>query len=172
MELTKEYVRSLFDYDPVTGNLLWKVQKSLSVKIGSAVGAIRGKGYRETTIDNRHSSVHRLVWIWHNGSIPKGQEIDHLNHERADNRIENLRCVSRQDNLRNASRYSTNKSGRTGVWFDKIGKRWIAHITIDGRFRYLGSFRKKNLAVKCREEAERDYGFHTNHGQSRNSTLL
>ena len=101
-------------------------------------------------------------------------EIDHINGDRADNRICNLRVVSKQQNARNVGLGKGNVSGHLGVSYSSRDKRWAAHIGVNGVRVYLGSFRDKDSAVAARLEAESRYGFHSNSGQrpSHNSMLL
>lgn len=101
----------------------------------------------------------------HNGPIPKGYQIDHLDHNRYNNRIENLRLVTNQENHRNMPIRKDNCSGYTGVrWVIDRGK-WSATICIDGKTKHLGLFRDKDDAIAARQEAEIKYGFHPNHGR-------
>lgn len=79
-----------------------------------------------------------------------GQLVDHINHNRADNRKKNLRLCSGSENDRNRKRYSNNTSGITGVFFDKKRGKWVANITYNGRKIYLGRFQTKEEAVLTR----------------------
>lgn len=105
----------------------------------------------------------------HNGQIPDGMEIDHINHIRTDNRIENLRLVSRLTNMKNKSMYANNSSGVTGVRWDSRFGEWISRITTNGKIIYLGSFDNINDAITARNVAEAKIGFHDNHGDLNDS---
>lgn len=109
--------------------------------------------------------VHRIVWIMHNGEIPFGMHIDHINHNRKDNRIQNLRLVTNGENHKNTKLYSRNSSGVCGVSFSKWHNKWWARINVDGKFINLGMFDDINSAIEAREKAEKFYGFHENHGR-------
>lgn len=111
----------------------------------------------------RHYRTHRIIWAMHYGKWPEG-EIDHINHERVDNRIENLRETSHKNNLRNQKKHSTNKSGTCGVCWDKENSKWLAFITVSGNKIRLGRFRDKSIAIEARKSAEITYKFHENHG--------
>lgn len=105
----------------------------------------------------------------HYGDWPKN-EIDHINKDKQDNRINNLRDVTTAENQRNRKLMVTNKSGACGV--HKLNKRysalvWSAVIMVDKKQIYLGSFRTKEQAIKARKAAERKHGFHPNHGKKR-----
>ncbi len=102
---------------------------------------------------------HRLIYAWHNGEIGKGLVIDHKNGDKKDNRIENLRAVSRSQNNQNRKKQSNNKSGTIGVHFSKRSNKWHARIKINGKLKYLGYHTDKNEAIKARKAAEIKYNF-------------
>lgn len=133
--------------------------------VGDEIGFIdKSSGYVMVTIMNASIRVHRLVWEIHNGPIPDGMEVDHINHIRHDNRIENLRVVTKQVNGRNQSKKANNKSGHTGVSFVKSRGSWNARITGNGKRINLGNFKSKADAIAARLEAEKQYKYHDNHG--------
>lgn len=101
----------------------------------------------------------------HNGTIPDGYQVDHINGIRSDNRIENLRIVKNSENSKNQKRKSTNKSGMTGVSWDTQTQRWRAHITVNGKMISLGRYIHKLDALTARKNAEIKYNFHENHGR-------
>lgn len=133
-------------------------------EVGSKRVKCGGGHYLEVCINNHRALAHRVCWILHYGSIPDGLEIDHIDHNGLNNRIDNLRAVTRTENKRNCPIRSTNKSGFTGVRFDKVNSRWISEITVNGKAIYLGSFTQKEEAIKKRKEAEIKFNFHVNHG--------
>ena len=132
-------------------------------KAGKPVGTIGGTGYIRVPIAGKLYLAHHLVWLWFHGKFPADQ-IDHINHNRQDNRISNLRDVSQQENGRNTSRSSKNRSGKTGVWLDKRTGKWCAEIFFNGNKHLLGSFINFNEACLRREQAKKEFGFHENHG--------
>lgn len=109
-------------------------------------------------------AVHRLVWLFENGYWPK-QMIDHINGDPTDNRIENLRYTDVKRNSRNQSMYRTNKSGYTGVYYDKKAGKWCACIGVDRKSVHLGLFTDKEAAIEARKLAEKQYGFDEDHGK-------
>jgi hypothetical protein len=123
-------------------------------------------GHLTGRINDQLFYAHRVVWAMHYSEWPK-DEIDHINGNGSDNRIENLRDVPHAMNLRNQSRQTNNTTGVTGVNFFKRDKKWVASITVDGRSRHLGYFFNKDEAKQARLNAERLYGFHPNHGRQR-----
>lgn len=122
---------------------------------GYKFGAIFGKTYR----------AHRVIWALTFGDWPNGQ-IDHINGNRSDNRIENLRVVSNAENQRNSKIRSTNTSGAAGVSWNKQRAKWQARITVDCKRMHLGYFDSLDEAKTARIKAELRYGFHANHAKA------
>lgn len=132
---------------------------------GAEVGTRLTLGYLVGKTKHVTYYVHRIIWEMHNGPIPQGLLVDHINHIRDDNRIENLRLVTRRDNAKNAKLYANNSSGVTGVrWDSQLGK-WYAYIQTETGLLSLGLFGHKENAIKARKEAEVKFGFHENHGK-------
>lgn len=152
-------LRAVLDYDPETGALTRR-------STGKPVGTVNGRGYVVVGFQGRKLLAHRLAWIITHGTWPKDQ-IDHVNGIRSDNRLANLRDVSASENSRNQSLRRDNTSGRIGVSFDKRSGKWYAYIRIDGRTVNLGRYDAQEDAVAARAAAEREYGFHANHGRRR-----
>ena len=162
-----ELLRQLLDYDPETGLLTWRPRTSRhwnSRYAGNVAGGRHRCGYTAIGIHGITYLAHRLVWAIHYGEEPKG-EIDHINGINADNRIANLRDVVHIDNLRNAKRSSANKSGVTGVFWNKGSRRWRSSIRRDGVNIDLGCYDTLNEAGAARRGAEKALGFHKNHGK-------
>lgn len=109
--LTQERVRELFEYRE-DGCLIRRVAKS-NTKVGDVAGNLRGDGYLQVTIDRQGYLLHRTVFLYHHGYLPEN-DLDHIDQDRTNNRIENLREVSRACNLRNTSNRCTNTSGVKG----------------------------------------------------------
>ena len=120
-------------------------------------------GYKSGSIFCYTLYAHRVIWAIHYGEWPSDQ-IDHINHDRADNRLVNLRTVSKMENSRNMSKPSNNTSGCVGIWLIHNG-RWRAGIEADGERIHVGYFGTKSEAIKARKKAEVKYGFHKNHGR-------
>ena len=134
--LTKEAVRRLFHYDSATGNLIWKVRTSRRVKVGDIAGGPHSQGYVTLSANGSRQLAHRVVWLWWYGVAPDG-DIDHINRVRNDNRIENLRCVSRSENLLNSEHKQI--TGHPGVVKVPSG-RFAAGIHVNRRRTYIGTF--------------------------------
>ena len=108
--------------------------------------------------------AHRLAWLIVYGSFPPDQ-IDHINGVKHDNRIMNLRAVTHAENSRNRPLYIGNKSGHTGIFYNKRMKKWVAQIGGTDKRVNLGSFENKEDAIEARRIAEINYNYHPNHGR-------
>lgn len=174
LEISQKALKSIL-YNPETGIISW-MPKDLSEKdsarwnsryANKPAGTLTDKGYIRVFIKNNgkayHIMAHQIAWFISNGSIPLG-EIDHINQNRADNRIINLRDVSRKINHRNKKRSRNNLSGITGVYWNKHRNKWYAQYFEDGKRHHVGSFNNKKDAeieiIKARELA----GFTKRHG--------
>lgn len=155
-ELTAEYLRSILNYDQESGVFTWKVSTSNRVKVGDAAGFQGGNGYLLIMVQGRRYKVHRLAWLYMSGEWPK-LDIDHINRDRTDNRIENLRDVSRKQNLQNASKRSDNTSGHPGVSWHKASGKWQAKIEHNYKGIHLGLFTDIEEANAARKAGELKY---------------
>lgn len=177
-DLTFESVALLLQYNPETGKLFWKprpvdmFKSERDAKIWNtrysgkeAFTCDDGHGYRQGNIHNRKYQAHRVIWLLHTGAWP-AEQIDHVSGDRADNRIENLRPVSHAENGKNKRKPSSNTSGVVGVFWHKVHRKWLAKIMVNGRHKHLGLFGCFNDAVAARKAAEREMGFHPNHGKA------
>jgi hypothetical protein len=160
VEIPTDDLRATFRYED--GRLYWRVCSG-RVHAGQQAGPtnksiqirFRGKSFL----------IHRLVWELFNGPIPEGLDIDHIDHDRQNNRIENLRAVTHAENQRNLSLPKHNRSGHIGVsWALREGK-WRAIIVMNGKTIALGMFDRKEDAIAAREAAHKRYGYHENHGK-------
>lgn len=176
--LTFEEASKLLHADFGTGKLFWlprplsmfKTKKSFATWNARYAGkeaftAVEKHGYLHGAVHNHKQKAHRVMWLLHTGEWPIGQ-IDHINGDRSDNRIENLRQVSPAENARNMRRPSDNKSGAIGVCWHKSAGKWHAQIKSGGCNRHLGLFENFEAAVAARKAAEAEYGFHKNHGRA------
>lgn len=149
----------IFTYS--AGKLQWKVKKK-GRRIGDVAGCLKKNGYVHVMADGVQVYAHRVVWCMFNGAIPDGMDIDHLNGLRSDNRIENLRVVSRQENQLNKKKLKSNTSGVTGVSYSKRDKLWIVQFV----GKHVGSFKSFIEACEARIVAEVSSGLCTErHGK-------
>lgn len=141
MERFKEY----FDYNPETGVLKW-IKKKKSANVGDVVDTI-DDGYLVVQFDKIKYRVNRLVWFLHYGVWPEGV-IDHINRNKEDNRIENLRDTTIRGNTQNRENF---KFGCT-----KVGKKWRARVHKEGKELHLGYFTTEEEAMQSYRESYHD----------------
>jgi hypothetical protein len=153
-------VRAAFTYD--NGVLRWQIEPARCVAVGSVAGGKGKGGYIKIKWKGKMYQAHRLIFAYHHSWLP--DEVDHINGDRADNRIENLRGATKNLNQHNAQRRSDNKSGVKGVhWCERDG-RWVALIRRDNKIVFRGYFHNlptAKLAVqKAREQAHGSFARH------------
>lgn len=138
----------LFEYRD--GCLYWRVQLSNRGPVGSRAGWFHvGTGYRYLGFLNKKFKEHRIVWELHHGPIPNGLEIDHINGDKTDNRIENLRlCTRTQNNFNTRRRRNTTQPYR-GVRLRCDGKKYVARINFHGVEYHLGSYDTEEQAIEA-----------------------
>lgn len=160
-----EECRYRFSYDKTKGILLWKnpVPGWISLK-GKEAGWVSHSGYRKVNFRGKACYCHRIIWLLIYGRWPIS--IDHIDHNPLNNVLKNLREVRGQkEQAKNFSRRYDNKSGVTGVFYDKNRSKWMAYIKVNYKRIHLGRFTSKEDAIEARKKAEAAYGFHTNHGR-------
>lgn len=163
-----DHLRSVVSYSEDTGEFTRIKTIGRNAIAGSIAGYIKinkktGKAYRQIKIARIKVMAHRLAWFYVHGVWPDGQ-IDHEDGDGLNNRISNLRVVTQQVNSRNARLGKRNTSGRVGVYWHNINKKWIAQIVISGKLLVLGRFDNFDQACSARTSAEIEHGFHKNHG--------
>lgn len=150
--LTAALLRKQFSYDPLTG---------VFIRIGESApsGRIATKGYRQIWMKPSRYMAHRLAWLYVYGEWPT-DFIDHINQIKDDNRIENLRVVTRKQNRENITKFGHNTSGHRGVSVKARNGTFQADIRHHGRTIYLGNFDNIDDAITARLRAERDIFTH------------
>jgi len=144
MSITTESLRELFDY--CDGNLIWRVDKYRSKK-GTVAGSKKTRGYVQVKLNQKLYLLHRLIWLWHGKELP--EQLDHIDRNPQNNKIENLRAATASTN-----QWNTNKSDG-GVTFHKASQKWRARIKMYNQEIYLGVFNDFEEAKKVRDEAAR-----------------
>lgn len=176
-----ELLRQLLRYEPETGKLFWLVRPA-SMFVGGpypsgrratswnnrlagreAFTGIGSHGYREGSIYNKKYLAHRIVWALHYGAHPP-RHIDHVNGDKHDNRISNLRDVDVSLNQRNARGKSNNTSGATGVNWRPDKDKWRARLMANYKETTIGHFETFEEAVAARAAAASGLGFTERHG--------
>lgn len=172
-----DLVRKLLRYDENTGKLFWLVRDESSIPLQlarnswntkyagkEAFTAITTTGYYYGNIEAQKYPTHRVAWCLYYGKWPE-HCIDHINGDKLDNRIVNLRDVPQVTNNRNSRRPSHNKSGVVGVFYDKANRQWQAQISLNNHTHFIGRFDDLADAAAARKAAEAKHGFHANHGR-------
>lgn len=153
--ITADELRSILHYDPLTG--VFTHRKSAGGRLaGSVAGSVDVDGYIKIGVLKHRYRAHRLAWLYTNGTWPKNQ-IDHINRNRSDNRICNLRDVTHQQNVQNAGNFCNNTSGRKGVYWNKRDSCWSARFLLGDKYLSLGCFKTFDEAVAARAAAEALY---------------
>lgn len=161
-DLDQPTLTSLLDYDPSTGLFKWKKRRR-GVSISRTLGTDNGFGYLRITVLGVSRYAHRLAWLYVYGEMP-AYEIDHINGNRSDNRICNLRSVTPSQNKQNFCRAQSNsKSGHLGVSWHKKARKWQAHISVDKKHIYLGLYDDIASAYSSALEAKATYHPFSNH---------
>lgn len=151
---------ALFTYQPDTGRLLWKESRpGRGCIAGREAGSVGKHGYLTVMVDGKRYYAHRIVWELANGPIPPDKFIDHIDGDKVNNRLANLRLVTLSENQRNAKFPRNNTTGVMGVRPKKKG----FEVTCAGQ--YVGFFGDFFEACCARKSAERCMGFHPNHGR-------
>ena len=174
---TPETLRKLLSYDPDTGLLTWKrrpIEMFATDRAGKmwntrfcgkpAFTADHNAGYRQGRIFKKAYLAHRVAYAIHHGAWPANQ-IDHINGDRSDNHISNLRDVTNAENSRNAAIPTSNTSGHMGITRYSGAGKWRAQVCYHGKNRHIGYFTDIEDAIAARAAAEVKYGYHPNHGR-------
>ena len=151
--IDKKLLNELFRYE--NGKLIWNVQSNNRVKIGQNAGSKKCGRYERVGINGKLYSTHRLIFLFHHGFLPK--VIDHIDGNTRNNKIENLREATANQNLANSKINKNNKSGVKGVSFVKTSKKWLAKIVVNKKYIYLGTYDDLNEAKKVVNKARKIY---------------
>lgn len=156
MKPTQAKVQRLFDYDEKTGKLKRKVSVSSNARYGDYVGWLNSDGYLNVRIDRRMYKVHQIIWLYVHGSWPVGV-IDHINQNKTDSRISNLRDTTIQINNINRVTRKDNKTGIPGVTWRARDSVFYAACKRDGKQNYLGSFKTIDDAAAAVAKFKKSY---------------
>lgn len=167
--ITFEEAKELFTYDRETGIIKWRKRTNKRQRGDRVAGCTRsnGNGYTQIGINGKQYGAHRIAMLLSFGFCGDELEVDHLNHIRDDNRLANLRFVTRLENNRNKSRHSNNTTGITGVHYRKDKRKYVAQIKVNGVIINLGSFVTLEEATEVRGAAEIKYKFNVGHGATK-----
>lgn len=154
-----ERLHELFTYEPDSGALRWRVDRGQRARKGTIAGSVSRQGYRVVGFDGLRSVfAHRIAWAMQTGAWPS-QEIDHIDGDRTNNALANLRMVTTAQNHQNmrAAR-ADNKIGLLGVSPCRGGYR--AQIQVAGKKRWLGEFKTAEQASAAYVSAKRELHSH------------
>lgn len=146
-----EFLKKYLDYNPDTGIFRWKIRTNYKVPVGSVAGSLNQTGYRQIFFRKKLTLASHLAWLYTYGAWPK-KLLDHVNGNRDDNRINNLREATRSQNKANSKLAKNNTSGFKGVYRSKNNKSWIAMIGFNRNLIYLGTFDTIEEAVQIRQK--------------------
>lgn len=150
---SQERLKFLFKYRD-DGNLIWKNPLSNRCEAGDIVGYLEKDGYRRVWIDGEKHYFHRLIYQFHNGELSSGFVVDHIDNNKSNNRIENLRVSTPKGNSQKRKQQSNNTSGLSWVSWNKNAKKWQADYTDEnGKSKNLGYFTNKYHAYHIAAEA-------------------
>lgn len=162
-DITQAQLKKLFDYN-ASGTFVRKLNGKIVPKILS-----KGQRYLRVSIEGKPRALHRVIFCWHHGYFP--DVIDHINNDRLDNRIENLRAASQAENCLNSKHRvfssSPYKNIRKQSYQTKSGvvEKWIVQLSINGERKYFGSYDDIEIANLIAIEARDKYhGAFVNHG--------
>lgn len=163
LTINQQILKDILHYNQDTGIFTRKLRTSPRSDAGEIAGTITSWGYIQISVNNHLYRAHRLAFMYMTGEFPV--EVDHINHNAADNRWSNLRPATSLINSRNMSRRHDNKSGCSGVTWSNSHKKWKVKITVNYEPIHLGVFNSLFDAVAARKSAENNFGFHPNHGE-------
>lgn len=153
-KLTQARLKELLDYDPLSGLFTRRVRTSNSIKIGDIAGCDDGKGYIRINVDGKLYKAHRLAFLWMMGHWPEN-DVDHRNEVKSDNRWDNIRTATRQQNNANKGKQSNNTSGYKGVTWNKATGKWQAAVTFNRKRYHLGFYDDPAYAAAVHAGASR-----------------
>jgi hypothetical protein len=153
--MTQNELKSVLNYDKETGNFYWKVSKGRA-KIGEIAGKDDLNGYKMIGINYKYYLAHRLAWLYEYGEFPENN-LDHINCNKLDNRIVNLREASKSQNSWNKTLFKNNTSGIKGVYWEAKRKLWRVTLGYFSKRIFLGRFKDKEMAELVAIEAMQKY---------------
>lgn len=162
---SQDYLRQCFDYDPHSGDLVWRQRPLEHFKLrrvalawntqnaGRLINCRDRFGYRVCSVDKKIRRAHRLIWMLVHNVEP--DEVDHINGDPADNRLLNLRSCTHRENLSNTKRRSDNVSGVKGAYWHSANAKWVVNVL----GKYVGGYSSLDDAKEAyRAAAEEVFG--------------
>ena len=151
--MQQAYLLDVFDY----------ADGKLFKRDGQSVGSVNGNGYEVIWVEGKKMQVHRAVFLMHHGYLP--DSVDHIDGNKLNNRVENLRDATLSQNQHNSKLRKDNKSGIKGVHWYKQTQKWKVELKVNGKTKHIGCFKELGDAKNAIEEARKQYhGEFANHG--------
>ena len=147
--ITQQEALNLFEYQD--GALFYRQRPSQNTLANDRTGYVDNNGYRKLSIKNKRYQEHRIIFLMHHGYLP--DTIDHIDGNPANNRIENLREATQQQNCYNSATHGRNTSGHRGVSWSKVWGKWQAYVNVNKKRKFLGYFEDLELAGLVTAEA-------------------
>lgn len=152
-EVSLDEIGRLLHYSPESGALTWRLSRG-GVAAGTTAGTLNSNGYVTVCVATKLFRAHRVAWALANGSWPVG-DIDHIDGDRTNNRLLNLRQASRGANMQNQRKARSNsKIGMLGVSRNRA--RWMSRIKVDGITHHIGTFDTPALAHEAYVQRKRE----------------
>lgn len=156
----KTQCKEKLSYNRKTGLFTWLANGTRGVKKGDVAGYKMQDGYVRLSVGGKTMLAHRVAWMFVHGDFPVGH-LDHINRDKADNRISNLRDATSQQNAQNRNKSIRNTSGYKGVVWHKRDKRWQTSITVEGTRLHLGLHDTAEKAYAAYVKASKKYQTHS-----------
>lgn len=157
--LTKEYLNQIFEYRD--GNLYWNINHK-NAKKGSEAKAKTSHGYKVVVINGKQHKVHRIIWAMNYDNLPKF--LDHIDGNKENNTLSNLRPASIHQNQCNRKRPLSNTSGSKNVVYDKSRNKWKVQIQLNGKLISIGRYADLEaaelVAILAREKYHGSFANH------------
>ena len=147
-----ELVNTYIDYNPDTGEAIWRKSPARNIKVGSPVGTYH-RGYLVVRFKGKSYPAHRLFWLLRTGEEPT-ELVDHIDQNRANNTFSNLRLVTNSQNGMNRGPTKANKLGVKGVCWDAKANKYKAYIQINGKKKHIGNYVDLESAINARRSFE------------------
>jgi len=177
-ELTFADLWEILNYDFETGKLFWRYRERSKCKTNAAWMSFNNRfankeaftfshpinKYKTGYVLNKSHKAHHIIWCMCYNYWPIKQ-IDHIDGDRTNNRLTNLREVTHEENMKNKTNYSSSKSGVHGVTFNRVHQKWWVRANINNKRMHLGYYDDFDEAVRVRKAAELQYDYHPNHGR-------
>lgn len=161
--ITQKELKEILEYNKNTGEFFWKISPMYNVNVGDKAGN-NHNGYTRLTIKGKKYLTHRLAWLYVYGEFPEA-DIDHIDNDRTNCKINNLRIANKSTNAYNRKRQINNTSGIKGVLWSKASKKWMVRVGVNKHKLYFGVWEDLEFAELVAQEARAKY-----HGEFANDS--